>query len=136
MDKQVIYLNNPVARRNAAHLAATAPEGYRCEIRPKTRTLAQNDLMWSVLTDISRQVEFVVNGELVKVSPEEVKDILTASLQRETRMAMGLDGGMVILGQRTSRMTVRQMTELIELAHAFGAEKGVEWSPTSLGRGA
>ena len=136
MEKQVIYLTNPVARRNAAHLAAIAPDGYRCEIRPKTRTLAQNDLMWSILTDISRQVEFVVNGELVKVSPEEVKDILTASLKRETRMAMGLDGGMVILGQRTSRMTVRQMTELIELAHAFGTEKGVEWSPTSLGRGA
>lgn len=134
MDKQVIYLTNPLARRNAAHLAATAPEGYRCEIRPKTRTLAQNDLLWSVLTDISKQVEFVVNGELLKVSPEEVKDILTAGLKREMRMAMGIDGGMVLLGQRTSKMTVRQMTELIELAHAFGTQRGVEWSPTSLGR--
>src|SRR5690606_30424718 len=84
--------------------------------------------------DISRQVEFVVNGELVKVSPEEVKDNLTASLKRETRMTMGIDGGMVLLGQRTSKMTVRQMTELIELAHAFGTERGVEWSLTSLGR--
>lgn len=136
MDKQVIYLTSPLARRNAAHLAATAPDGYRCEIRAKTRTLAQNDLMWSVLTDISRQVDFVVNGALVKVSPEEVKDILTASLRRETRMAMGLDGGMVLLGQRTSKMTVRELSELIELAHAFGAEKGVRWSPTSLGRDA
>lgn len=136
MDKQVIYLTSPLARRNVAHLAATAPDGYRCEIRPKTRTLGQNDLMWSILTDISRQVQFVVNGALVNVSPEEVKDILTASLKRETRMAMGIDGGMVLLGQRTSKMTVRQMTELIELAHAFGAEKGVQWSPTSLGRDA
>lgn len=136
MDKQVVYLTSPHARRNAAHLAATAPDGYRCEIRPKTRTLAQNDLMWSVLTDISNQVEFVVNGALVRVSPEEVKDILTAGLRRETRMAMGIDGGMVLLGQRTSKMTVRQMTELIDLAHAFGSEKGVQWSPTSLGRDA
>ncbi|WP_442592496.1 recombination protein NinB [Parapusillimonas sp. JC17] len=135
MDKQVFNLVSPLVRRNAAHAIAQAPEGYRCEIRPKTRTLAQNDLMWSVLTDISKQVEFVVNGELVKVSPEEVKDILTASLKRETRMAMGIDGGMVLLGQRTSKMTVRQMTELIELAHAFGTQRGVEWSPTSLGSG-
>jgi hypothetical protein len=134
MEKQVFHLVSPIVRRNAAHAIANAPEGYRCELRPKTRTLAQNDMLWSILTDISRQVDFVVNGAMVKVSPEEVKDILTAALKRETRMAMGIDGGMVILGQRTSRMTIRQMTELIELAHAFGAEKGVQWSPTSLGR--
>lgn len=134
MEKQVFHLVSPLVRRNAAHAIANAPEGYRCELRPKTRTLAQNDMLWSILTDISRQVDFVVNGAMVKVSPEEVKDILTAALKRETRMAMGIDGGMVILGQRTSKMTVRQMTELIELAHAFGAEKGVRWSPTSLGR--
>lgn len=134
MERQVFNLISPLVRRNAAYAIANAPEGYRCEIRPKTRTLAQNDLLWSALTDISKQVEFVVNGELIKVSPEEVKDILTAGLKRETRMAMGIDGGMVILGQRTSKMTIRQMTELIELAHAFGTEKGVLWSETSLGR--
>lgn len=136
MDKQVIYLTSPLARRNAAHIAATAPDGYRCEIRPKTRTLGQNDFMWSILTDIAKQVDFVVNGALVKVSPEEVKDILSAGLKREMRMAQGIDGGMVILGQRTSKMTVRQMAELIELAHAFGAQRGVQWSATSIGRDA
>jgi len=136
MERQVFQLISPNVRRNAAHAIANAPDGYRCEIKPRTRSLAQNDMLWSILTDISRQVEFVVNGALVKVSPEEVKDILTAGLRRETRMAMGIDGGMVLLGQRTSKMTVRQMTELIELAHAFGAQRGVEWSPTSLGRDA
>jgi len=134
MERQVFNLVSPNVRRNAAYAIANAPEGCRVEIKPKTRSLAQNDMLWSILTDISRQVDFVVNGELVKVSPEEVKDILTASLKRETRMAMGIDGGMVLLGQRTSKMTVRELSELIELAHAFGAEKGVRWSPTSIGR--
>lgn len=136
MDKQVFILSHPLARRNAARACAEAPDGWRVELRPRTRSLAQNDMLWSILTDISRQVDFVVNGQMTKVSPEEVKDILTAALKRETRMAMGIDGGMVILGQRTSKMTVRQMTELIELAHAFGAEKGVVWSETSMGRAA
>lgn len=134
MDKQVFVLAHPQARRNAAYACANAPDGYRVEIKPRTRSLAQNDMMWSILTDISRQVEFVVNGALVKVQPEEVKDILTAGLRRETRMAMGIDGGMVLLGQSTSKMTVREMTSLIELAYAFGNERGVEWSRTSLGR--
>lgn len=136
MDKQVFVLSHAAARRNAAQACASAPEGYRVEIKPRTRSLAQNDMLWSILTDVSRQVQFVVNGALVSVAPEEVKDILTAGLRRETRMAMGIDGGMVLLGQRTSKMTVRQMTELIELAYAFGNEKGVEWSRTSLGRDA
>ena len=134
MDKQVFQLVSPLVRRNAAYAIANAPDGFRCEIRPKTRTLAQNDTLWSILTDISSQVDFVVNGALVKVSPDEVKDILTAGLKRDLRMAMGIDGGMVLLGQRTSKMSVRQMSELFELAYAFGADKSVAWSPTSLGR--
>lgn len=134
MERQVFVLSHPLARRNAARACSEAPEGYRVEIRPRTRSLDQNAMLWSILTDISRQVDFVVNGEAVKVSPEEVKDILTAALKGETRMAKGIDGGMVILGQRTSKMTVKQMAELISLAHAFGDEKGVRWSETSIGR--
>lgn len=136
MGKQVFVLSHPLARRNAAQACANAPDGYRVEIKPKTRTTAQNDMMWSILTDISRQVPFVVNGDLVSIEPEEVKDILTAGLRQEMRMAMGLNGGMVMLGQRTSRMSVRDITQLIELAYAFGNEKGVEWSRTSRGRDA
>ncbi|WP_238925073.1 recombination protein NinB [Achromobacter insuavis] len=136
MDKQVFVLSHPLARRNAAYACSSAPEGYRVEIKPRTRTLAQNDMMWSILADISRQVEFIVNGALVKVTPEEVKDILTAGLRRETKMALGIDGGMVLLGQRTSKMSVKELTLLIELAYAFGNEKGIEWSRTSLGRDA
>ena len=136
MNKKIYVLSHETARRNAVQAVIDAPEGFVVRVEPKTRSLEQNAFMWSVLTDISRQVEFIVNGASVKVSPDEVKDILTAALRRDTRMAMGIDGGMVLLGQRTSKMTVRQMTELIELAHAFGAEKGVRWSPTSIGRAA
>lgn len=136
MEKQVFVLSHQIARQNAERACANAPEGYRVEIKPRTRSLAQNDMLWSILTDISRQVQFVVNGALVSVAPEEVKDILTAGLRRETRMAMGIDGGMVLLGQRTSKMTVSEMKDLIELAYAFGNDRGVEWSRTSLGRDA
>lgn len=134
MDRQVFILSHPLARRNAARACAEAPEGYRVEIKPKTRTLAQNDMLWSILTDISRQVDFVVNGQQTKLPPEDVKDILTAALKKEIRMAQGIDGSVVLLGQRTSRMTIPVMSQLIELGHAFGAEKGVHWSPTSIGR--
>jgi hypothetical protein len=33
----------------------------------------------------------------------------------------------VVLGQRTSKMTVKEMNEVIELAYAFGAQNGVKF---------
>jgi hypothetical protein len=91
--------------------------------RGQTRTTEQNRLMWAVLTDISEQVEWY--GQ--KLSKEEWKDVLTAALKRQ-RVVPAIDGGFIVLGAGTSRMTIAEMTELIELAMAFGAEKGVVFS--------
>lgn len=92
------------------------------------RTLDQNAKMWAMLTDIANQIEWVADGRLQKLEPEEWKDILTAGLKQELRVAQGISGGIVLLGQRTRKMTVKQMSELIELMSAFGAERGVRFS--------
>lgn len=134
MERQVFILSHPLARRNAANACANAPNGYRVEIKERTRTLDQNDLLWSILTDLSKQVDWSINGKLEKLSPEDWKDILTASLDQEHRIAEGVRGGFVMLGRRTSKMGVRKMSELINFAHSVGDEKGVQWSPTSLGK--
>jgi len=47
-------------------------------------------------------------------------------------MAQGLDGGVVMLGMRTSRMRKDQLSELIELIYAYGSEWGVNWSTDAL----
>jgi hypothetical protein len=39
----------------------------------------------------------------------------------------GVDGGFVVLGQSTSKMTKGEMVELIELILAFGAQQGVKF---------
>jgi hypothetical protein len=104
------------------------------EARKATRSTDQNSLLWSLLTDLSKQCQWAVDGQMVKLSPEDVKHILSAGLKRHQRMVRGIDGGLVILGQSTSRMTVAEMTDLITLGHAYGDEQGVKWSRTSLGR--
>lgn len=95
---------------------------------PRPRSIEQNDKMWAMLTDIGKQVPWLVNGRLVKMPPRDWKDVLTAFLKREQRMAAGIDGGFVMLGQRTSRMTLSDMSDLIELMTAFGSERGVRWT--------
>ena len=93
------------------------------EIKKETRSLAQNDKMWAVLTDLSRQVEW--HG--MKLSPKDWKNFITASLKGQ-RTIPGMHGGFVVLGESTSKMSVAEMTEVIECALAFGAEHGVVFS--------
>jgi hypothetical protein len=92
------------------------------EVKEATRSTAQNNLMWELLGQISEQV--VWHGQ--KLQPEEWKDALTASL-RGQKVIPGISGGFVVLGQRTSKMTVAEMSEMIELCYAFGVEKDVKF---------
>lgn len=91
------------------------------------RTLRQNARLWAMLTDISEQIPWLVNEELVCMCPEEWKDVLTASLRGELRVARGINGGIVLLGISTSRMNTQMMSDLIELMFAFGNDRGVRW---------
>lgn len=110
--------------------------GHRLSVsvKPETRSTEQNSMWWSILTDISRQVEWPIDGRMAKLEPEEWKHILSAGLKRHQRIAAGIDGGFVVMGQSTGKLTKAEMSELFELAWAFGDERGVKWSRTSLGR--
>lgn len=76
-----------------------------------------------MLADISAQVDWY--GQ--KLTSEEWKDVFSASLKR-TKVVPGLDGGFVVCGQSTSKMTKAEMCELQELMEAFGAEKDVRFT--------
>jgi hypothetical protein len=86
------------------------------------RSLNQNRMMWANLEDIAQQV--VWYG--VKLTKDEWKDVLTAALKKQ-KVVPGLEGGFVVIGARTSKMTVPEMTELIELSTAFGTQQGVKF---------
>ena len=86
------------------------------------RSLEQNRMMWANLEDIAQQV--VWYG--VKLTKDEWKDVLTAALKKQ-KVVPGIEGGFVVLGARTSKMTVPEMTELIELSTAFGTQQGVKF---------
>jgi len=86
------------------------------------RSLEQNRLMWANLEDIAQQV--VWHG--LKLDKHEWKDVLTAGLKKQ-KIVPGIEGGFVVIGARTSKMSVAEMNELIELAVMFGAQQGVKF---------
>jgi len=86
------------------------------------RSLEQNRLMWANLEDIAQQV--IWHG--VKLDKQEWKDVLTAGLKKQ-KIVPGIEGGFVVIGARTSKMSIAEMNELIELSTMFGAQQGVKF---------
>jgi hypothetical protein len=69
-----------------------------------------------------------VDGKEQLLREDDWKDIFTASLRKHQRIAQGLDGGVVLLGLQTSRLSIEQMADLITLIEAFGFEHNVKWT--------
>ena len=124
MTKRLFILAHDIARQRAIDAVREAPAGYAVTIAEPKRNLEQNARMWAMLSDVSQQVEWY--GK--RLTAEDWKHVFTASL-RKLEVVPNLDGtGFVALGMSTSRMSVREMRDLIELMFAFGAERDVEWS--------
>ena len=127
MSRQTYILAHPVARQRALDAVRGAADGMVVTVAEPTRTAEQNAAQWPILNAFAEQLKWPVNGEMVKLTAEEFKDILTAAFKRETaRVAMGLDGGVVMLGVRTSEMGKREFSEWLEFLHSVAALRGVE----------
>lgn len=121
----MIKLYNNQQRNVAIDAIRNAPNGSFVDIKPSTRSIEQNRLMWRLLTITANNVPWTVNGKQEMITPDDWKAIFSASLHSENRIAKGLRGGLVMLGRSTSRMSVQQMTDMIELVYSFLTEKGI-----------
>ena len=126
MNRRRFVLSHSEARRRAMSCVAEAPEGYVVTVQEPTRSTDQNAAQWPILEAFAEQLQWPVNGAMVNLTAEEFKDVLTAAFQGETvRLAMGLNGGVVMLGLRTSQMGKRRFSEWLDFLHATAALRGV-----------
>ena len=96
---------------------------YRLECREALRSLPQNARMWAMLAEVAAQVDW--HGQ--RLSDAEWKDVFSASLKRQ-KVVPGIDGGFVVLGSSTSKMSKAEMSDLMELMSAFGSQHGVKFT--------
>lgn len=124
MSRYLITLHGSVDRARAAKYVAAAPFGSRIEVKAAKRTLPQNDKLWASLTDVAEQVLW--HGQ--RLRPDDYKLIFLDALKRELRPVPNLDGsGFVELGRSSSDLTKSEMSDLIELIIAWGAQNGVKF---------
>jgi len=138
MSRAFIILANETFRRRAIDWIMKAPRETRVEFKGPKRTLPQNDRMWAMLTDLSGQLAW--HGQ--RLAPDDWKLVMLDALRREAheklRIVPNTDGtGFVNLSTSSSDLSKEEMTALIEIIFAFGAQHGVEWSePQQDNRGA
>lgn len=118
-------LVHDLARQRAVQAVQSAPEGWQVVLKEPSRNTAQNAAMWPILEAFAAQLQWPVNGRMEWLTKEEWKDILSAAFRKEQRVAMGLDGGFVMLGQKTSRFSKQAFSEWLEFLHATAAQRGV-----------
>ena len=124
--KRTFILAHAQARAGAVQCVKEAPEGYSVTVAAPTRNLEQNAAQWPILQAFADQLLWPVNGQMVHMTPEDWKDVLTAAFRQETvRVAMGIGGGMVMLGSRTSKFSKREFSDWLEFLNATAAARDV-----------
>lgn len=121
MAGQTLILATRAARQRAHALVDAAPEGAVLEIRPPSRTSAQNARLWASISDISRAKP---EGRCYPV--DVWKSLFMAMAGFQPRFEPSLDGnGVVPIGYKSSRLNKAEFAELIECVQAYAAEHGV-----------
>ena len=116
-------INENVRARAMAALQAL-PNGYRVIFKEAKRTTEQSDKMWAMLDDIASQKLW--HG--VCLSKEDWKLLFMAGLNQELRIVPNLEGnGFVNLGRSSSKLSKAEMSDLIALIDAWGANNGVNF---------
>ena len=124
MTKRVFILAHDSARQNAIRSVQEAPQGFSVTVAEPRRSLNQNARLWAMLGDVAEQVNW--HGK--HLTPEDWKHVFSSALKK-MEVVPNLDGtGFVALGLSTSRMSKRELGDLMELISAFGAERDVVWS--------
>jgi len=128
-DRRIYILVHDTARKLAAAYCMTAPDGFVVDIRPPTRTGAENRLLHAIIGEVADKIEWA--GK--KRDAETWKRLLVAAWSRihgeSVEVLPALDGhGVDIVPARTSKLTKKECADLIEYIYAWGAENGIMWA--------
>lgn len=124
MSRAQLTLSGQVDRDRAVKWIGQAPAGTRVVFKDSKRTLAQNDRMWAMLTDVATQKEHAGR----RYTPDQWKVLFMHACGREVQFIPSLDNTTFIpWGQSSSDLSKHEMTELIEFIFAWGAEHGVQF---------
>jgi hypothetical protein len=120
---QTVILRGQPQRNLAKQFIDKAPENSVVKISPLTRSSEQNNKMWGLIEDVMNAMP-----EGRQHTKEVWKAIFMNALGHETAFAMGINNEIFPIGFKSSQLSVRQMSDLIEMIYSYGAKHNVKWS--------
>jgi hypothetical protein len=133
MSRAQITLSGKPDRERAMRWIEQAPAGTRLTFKDSKRTLAQNDRLWAMLTDVATQKEHAGR----RYTPDQWKVLFMHACGREVQFVPSLDNSTFIpWGQSSSDLSKTEMTDLIEFIFSWGASNGVAFHEPAAERGA
>lgn len=123
MGQTVILVGNS-QRSFAKQLIDKAPKNAVVSIKEATRSNEQSAKMFAMLSDISR-----AKPDGRRWTVDTWKAAFMNSTGHQVQFCEGLDdSGPFPLGFRSSRLTVKQMSDLIDVITEYGSRHGVRWT--------
>jgi NinB protein len=127
-NRATLYLMNDAIRQRAVKWIMISPKGTRVDFRSgDTRTEEQSRKMHAMLTDVSRQ--HLWHG--ARLNKDQWKLLFLDALGRELELVPNLAGdGFVPIGRSSRDLTIAEMSDMIELMYAWGANLAhpVRWT--------
>ena len=124
---QTVIIRGDSQRDIAKRLIDAAPINAVVNIKPAKRSVSQNDMMWALLSDVSRS-----KPQGRSMTPERWKAVFMSSLGHAVQFEHDLEGRPFPIGMKSSALTKAEMGDLIEQIFSYGAEHGVRWSEQPL----
>lgn len=124
---QTIILRGDLQRALAKRLIDQAPHDAVVKIGAARRSAEANAKMWAMLSDISR-----AKPEGRTHIPEVWKTLAMHACGHEVQFLNGLNGEPFPAGFRSSKLSVNQMSDLIEFLYEYGSRHGIKWSEPDL----
>lgn len=118
-----IRLVGQAQRDHAKRQVDAAPLGHVVRIDEPTRNRDQNAKLHAMIDDVARADPLGYGYDR-----EDYKAVFVNAYKAEHRALYGLDGRPFPAPVRTSRFSVKQCADLIELIYAYGAQHDVKWS--------
>jgi hypothetical protein len=123
MRGQTVILVSDTQRAFAKELIDLSPVNAVVNIQERKRSISQNDLMWALLSDVSR-----AKPDGRSMTTDRWKMAFMDACGHEVQFEQGLNGGFFPVGHSSSKLSVSEMSELIEFIFAWGSENGVTFS--------
>lgn len=101
---------------------------WAVEIKPKSRSLEQNNKFHAMCQDVANQVEFMGR----KLTMEQWKVLFISghaiATNQKADVVSGLEGEFVNIRESSAKMSVSRMASLIEYVTAYGLANGVRFN--------